>query len=1013
MESPTSRSSLRLFILLLCMQTLAIVNLRAQQLQASLKHYSTHDGLASNAVSDIIQDDYGFIWLATWNGLSRFDGYNFYNYRTGNGSHIANMHNRIVSLSSDSQQNIWMRMYDGRVFVLHRNTDTIINPFADISGSDEYRTSNPLTVTSVGDVLVIVDDVGLYKLRMDKGKVKHDFISTGDLKICCMAEGYQNDIWLGTNHGIHRMDVANLTISRKDMFADQNITCLYSNGYNIYAGAESGNIYSFAYGQEAQQLRTGQLPLNAIFVDSHGLLWFSDTRQGVIKLDPRTREEKLFTQTITVPDYGGMGGIFNETGGVLWVRMNHGGYGYYNRQTDAIEFFHNDPLNSWNLSNTVNANLELNEGVVWESTSRRGLEKLDIMKNTITRTKLVPEEGPSAANEIRALYYDKERKLMLMGNKEDCLYITRADSSRIVITHDTSGRSLGRIYGINKDSEGCYWIASKGKGLFRMKPAGVNNYVIDHYGHDDSDPNSLNNDYAYCTVEDKKGNIWIATYGGGVNVMVRDRNGKPVFLHPQNAMKNYPQRSHKKVRTLAIDRDGKVWAGTTDGILIMSLNGDKFSIEQLKASKEQPENILMSNDIVTIAKDRQGEMWVGTNGGGLAHTIGKDSKGNYVFETFGTQNGLPSEEILSLTFDSRGNVWFASDQVICSYDTGKRIFTTFSKLEGVDETMFSEGAAVTLDDDNLIFGTINGFYTIDREKLITTAGSMLKLRITDFFLNDELQSPRFSKTYDYYVPNAQRVELPSHNSAIAFRFASLNYQLQHRVHYQYKLEGYDRVWRNADKSLTASYDGLPTGHYKFLVKCFLLESPEKYDQREIEVEVPYPFLLSKASIWVYMILFSMLTIWLMLWQQRRLDKKERLRRMQSSPGEVEYQDEDEAVFMTHLMEWLEANASNPSLTVTDMIEISTLSSEEYHQRLKLYTGLTPKDLLNDYRMNKALKLLEDTSYSIAEVAINSGFSDPTAFTRLFKQKTGTTPSSYRDEAQKQNSNTSSINSADI
>ena len=67
----------------------------AQILQASLSHYSADNGLASNTVSDICQDDYGYIWIATWNGLSRFDGYDFYNYATGYRSGIPSLHNRI------------------------------------------------------------------------------------------------------------------------------------------------------------------------------------------------------------------------------------------------------------------------------------------------------------------------------------------------------------------------------------------------------------------------------------------------------------------------------------------------------------------------------------------------------------------------------------------------------------------------------------------------------------------------------------------------------------------------------------------------------------------------------------------------------------------------------------------------------------------------------------------------------------------------------------------------------
>ncbi|MDY5767629.1 MAG: two-component regulator propeller domain-containing protein, partial [Alloprevotella sp.] len=100
----------------------------SQQFQASLSHYSTENGLCSNAVSDIKQDGYGYIWIATWNGLSRFDGFNFFNYKTGGQSRVPLLHNRISDLTIDGMQNVWMRMYDGRVFMLDRSTDRIINP---------------------------------------------------------------------------------------------------------------------------------------------------------------------------------------------------------------------------------------------------------------------------------------------------------------------------------------------------------------------------------------------------------------------------------------------------------------------------------------------------------------------------------------------------------------------------------------------------------------------------------------------------------------------------------------------------------------------------------------------------------------------------------------------------------------------------------------------------------------------------------------------------------------------
>ena len=860
-------------VLLFCGSTAA--TLHAQPLQASLSHYSTDNGLKSNAIAQIRQDDYGYIWLATWNGLSRFDGYNFYNYQTGNGSHIPHLHNRVFDIVIDQSQNGWLHMYDERIFVVNRRTDRIENPFENVSGSEEYRAGSRMFLTSSGDILVYMTDLGIYKLRYDNktGAVDAQLITTAGLKVNCIAEGYHNDIWVGTPKGVHRVDLGNLSIEREGMFEDQDVSAIFSNGFNVWAGTKSGKIMLFSYGQEPQTLRqpTGN-GLLSLFVDSRELVWFCDAREGASYIDPKTGVEKHFHQRVLVPEHDGRGGVFNETGGTLWVRMNLGGYGYYNREKDEIEYFHNDPENPWNLSNTINASLELPEGVVFESTSRRGLDKLEILKNTITRTKLLPDAELALANEIRAMYYDRQNKVLLIGNKDSYVSITGSSGLSTAVTHDSNGNSLGRIYGIDKDSKGNYWLSSKDYGLFKMTPNG-SGYTITNYCHDDNNKWSLSSNAAYATCEDKHGNIWCVTYGGGVNVLTKNKNGQVVVFNRENEMHRYPRNSYLKMRTLATDPDGNVWAGSTDGILVFNLDKGRMSIKKLEESEEHPDKILMSNDIVCLARDKHNNMWVGTHGGGLSHSVGRDSKGRWLFETFGSQDGLPSEEIKSITFDQSGNVWFATDHVLCSYDVDKKIFTTFSNLDGVDETMCSEAAAITLPTGEILFGTVDGYYTVDRKKLTTDNGSLLKLRITDFYLNDELQSPRYTDKYDYYIPDAQSVTLPGHNNVFAFRFASMNYQLQHRVHYQYMLEGYDHEWQNADKSRTVSYSGIPTGRYRFKVKAFLLESPDKYDLRTIEVVVPPYFLLSQGAIWIYIFLAALIGIILMFWRQNYLAKK--------------------------------------------------------------------------------------------------------------------------------------------
>ena len=841
--------------------------LRAQQLQASLSHYSTEDGMPSNTVAALRTDDYGFLWLATWNGISRFDGYHFYNYKTGVASGVRGLHNRVDNMVIDLSQNIWLKMYDGRVFVINRKTDRIEDPLEGISNHDDFHVDyffQPY-VTSTGDVLISYDDIGLYKLRLDRNGLKQDLITTGQLSVNSVVEGYRNDIWAATDKGVHRINMVNMSLERRGYFLNEHITRLATNGYNIFAGTKSGKILQFSYGRDSTLVKDIGREITSLYVDKHGQIWFSDLGDGAYRLDPQTGDVKFYNQRVLAPEFTSRGAEFGEALGVLWIRMNHGGYGYYNRATDEVEYFHNDPSNPWNLSNTVNARLEMNDGVVWESTNRRGLEKLEVMKQTIARTLLVKNPTSSLDNEIRAMLHDKKRNHTLLANKHGQIFVFDGKMNHLsTITHDNNGHPIGRPYGMSQDSKGNYWVSDKDNGLFKITPNG-NSYTVENIRHNDKDPYSLSDNAAYQCVEDRQGNIWVATYGGGVNVLRKDKNGRYIALHAKNVMKRYPHNRYRKVRTIAMDKEGKIWAGTTDGILTLQIRNNNIILQPLEMSDDMTK-CLMSNDIVCLATDSHGTMWVGTNSGGLSRAVKKDSKGRWEFENFGIEQGLPSEEIYAVTFDNKGNVWFSTEHILCSFDPQKKIITTFSSLDGVDDTMCSEGAAITLSNGNVIFGTLEGYYFVDRNKLVTKKGSLLKLRITDFFLNGIIQTPRMpDQPFDYYVPESKKVKIPESNSTFAFRFAALNYQFQHRIHYQYMLEGYDDEWQNAGKDRMATYSNLSGGTYQFKVKAFLLESPENYDIRTIEVVVPYSF----TSFIVYFILLLLVAGLVYYWYRRR------------------------------------------------------------------------------------------------------------------------------------------------
>lgn len=977
----------------------------ALDLKAKLSHYSKKDGLASNAISDIISDKYGFIWLATYNGLCRYDGYSFYNYTTGLKSNIPGFHNRILKIHTDTDGNIWMKMYDNRVFVLDRQTDKIISAFQDIDSNRNFFSKREITVTKDGYVYIITEENDIYRMKLSGGKMSHRRYPIKGNTVKKVIYDNDKTIWLATNNGIAVIDKETGRENER-YFKGEEITAAIHKGAYIYAGTLSGKILRLDNKRHYKLIK--QLDENnilSIYADSKGLLWFSTEKQGVSRLNMADGSVKSFTQTVTIPDIDINGGVFSETDGILWARMTHGGFGYYDREADEIKYFHNSPDNPWNLSNTLTAYLTMPHGIIWMSTIRRGLEKLELFNKHIPRYKLEPNATNYDANEIRAVLQDKKSKRIFTGSKAGVLYIH--DGEKITqISKNSEGGNIGRIYGLMQDRTGNIWMCTKGNGLYKLTPNGKDGYNMEHFRHSAKDAWSISSDNVYCTVEDKKGNIWIATFGGGINILTK-RNGKYRFINKNNIIKDYPKNMFLRTRTLALGNDGYIWAGTSDGIILFSYNEKKqqVSCKKLKQAKNNKDECgpLESYDIIQIAKAKDGTMWIATNSGGLSRTVKKNKNEEWVFKTYSDKDGLPSNEIKSIAFDKNGLIWFATEQTICSFDPEKQLFAIFSSLDGIGDVSCSECAAAQLDNGMLFFGTLDGYYLIDKKNFAIQKNENIKLKITDFYINNELMSPRLNDVYNYYIPDSNYVKLPNRSSAFSFRFASLSHHLQHRVHYQYMLEGYDDNWQQADETRTANFYDIPAGTYKFKVKAFLLESPDKYEIAEITVKVPPYFWASYIAIWIYFIL-AVAGIGAYLWFNKKRKKAiENMKVLRIGPQEIAFQHNDDYEFVKKLLDWLEEHYTEANIKIEDMMEDSTLSRTSFYNKVKSLTGLSPKELISDFRLKKAIMYLENSGITISEIAYKIGFNDPVYFTRTFKQKMKITPTKYREEARKKNS----------
>ena len=969
------------------------VNARSQQLQATLSHYSTDDGLPSNAVADIKQDSYGYLWIATWNGLSRFDGFTFHNYNTGFDSGIPFMHNRILDMTLDKAQNVWLRMYDGRIFVLNRRTDCLENPMENRFDNRETITELPLCCTAEGNILAYIAGKGLLEMRLDNGGYKAEMVSTKE-EVTCMAAGKGGTVWIGTQKGLLKLCGRHFEEIRPTE-KNGGVRCICTSDAGVYVATFGNDIVALDHNGKRLKSWYMGAPVGSLFADSRGNLWFAVDDRGVRRLDMATGAVGIYRQEVAVPQDDSNRALVSEVDGTVWVRINRGGFGYYNRAADRVEYFYNDPSTAWCLSNAVGCFNISSEGIVWESTSRHGLERLEIIKPTIALMKPFNAQEERYANNIRAIHYDAVNGLLMVGNKNSGLLITDRSGRQTLLHTDDKGISLGRIYGISQDKSGNYWIGVKGNGLIRMARNG-SGYSFTRYRHAADNRQSISSDNVYCTMPDDDGNIWVATYGGGVNILVRRHDGKPVFLNAGNVLRHHPKGAYMKARTLTKDKEGNIWVGTTDGLLVMSYRNGVIKTEKASGMYAGA-NGLKSPDVVCLACSPDGTVWIGTNGGGISRCTGRGSDGKWKFETLKTKGSTPSDEVKSITFDRFGNVWFATDHNICSFDTRKGIISSFGVQDGVDDTSCSEGCAVALPDGKLLFGTINGYYIVDRKRIGSQAKSGLRLTITDFWLDGKRTPLDCTAANGHGKSACATVALPHHGSSVEFCFASLNHKLQQRVHYQYLLEGYDKTWHDADETRTAAYSGLPAGTYTLRIRAFMLESPDSGEQCTVVLRVPPHFLLSAKAVWIYIVLIVLTAILLLHVRQKRLARLAKMRVLKIGPQEIAFAQKADYDFVKSQLDWLEEHYSDSSLKIEHLVAVAKMSRTSYYNELKSLTGLSPKELVSDFRLKKAKMMLEKTDTTVAEIAYKTGFNDPVYFTRLFRTTFGMTPTQYRKQ----------------
>ncbi|MEO7524564.1 MAG: two-component regulator propeller domain-containing protein, partial [Ferruginibacter sp.] len=735
------------------------------QATSEYESISIAQGLSQGMVFDILQDQDGFIWVATKNGLNRYDGYDFKVFKNDPYNTHTLSSNTIIKLFQDSKGRIWagtenagVNIYDKKSGKFFRIANKASDP-STISGN-MIRTIEELPD---GRILLGADGYGLNIVALsDDFFEKHEapvikrIILPGNEQVYGMGKDKNGAVWIGGMEGaVYRFDPL------KDDFIKLQNGKLFNNGYLNQDGSILISNYLFlSDGKDvyplfdANQSAPGNIILNPnqkLWENHHRDPWFYDVSKWepgkIVKWDLLSSPQKINYPFII------------DRSGILWAGSL--GYGLRKYKTSGNKFKTQLAGNSvrW-IVPVSNEDIFFGDyGYAWYRVRKDSIEKNPFYK--------IP-----SVNSIDNFIISKQRD---------------------------------------------YWIKSDSRGYFRYNPAsgklvGYSDINFDE-GKGDKQP----------LLEDRKANIWFPGMGGRFT-RINSVTGK---IDSFNINTDATKTAFSKMICTALYEDGEgvFWIGTPDGFAKVVFRNIENALPQVKwfYNNINNRNSLNYNNVSCFLNDPSEPdkyLWICTKGGGLNRM--NKLTGDFFHLT--TKEGLPDDVVYAVLSDDAGNLWGSTNRgIFCltstkDKDTARWAFRNFTKAYGLQDDEFNTGAYAKLPNGNLVFGGVNGMNTFNPKEILTT-GFTPNVFITNIMVNN---SPVISGDREGIlqsnIEETKNITLNHLQDILTLEFSSLDFTAPNQNRYRYQLEGADKDWVESGSRRTATYIHLPPGNYIFKVQ---------------------------------------------------------------------------------------------------------------------------------------------------------------------------------------------------
>lgn len=865
----------------------------------SLFSYSTEHGLSHSSVSKFTQDGHGIMWMATWNGLHRFDGTSFRTIKntTDRKSYLESR--RMIKIAEGTEDKLWVLTNDKQFYWFDKKTEVFHPLSPEINKLEKKRVMFDRIFKVDGDnVWLRSENDGLYFISNKKPlrdwKVFPGTSKVKNIKVNTLLKDRNGMIWLGTNRGLYTLQqrAGKFIIKSvsEELLKSASISKIVENEYGLFCIVNGKSIFHLNKTTEAAKkiwssdgninhltgskkkiglfctTESGELclldpagsggrvihkasgSLHGLFEDSKGVLWIELRTGGVIRFNSITGYHSIIKSPYYHPSSKmGFEG-FEDPNHTVWISMRGGGFGYFDEEKQHFNFsIHDMNKKDIVLPQHISNLFYDRNGIAWFSTENQGLVKLVIGNDSFKYTSLKQSSKPSWGEEVRSILFDRQGRLWL-GTKGGELFVRKQNQIQPVHLLNRPSDGLGPIYSLLEDEEGNIWIGTKGNGLYKAFPSSEkkDSYKLSHFNKTNS---GLSGKEVYSIYQDRDQRIWIGTIDDGLfklNGLDKNITFSRVAFGGNRTI---------KIRHITSDRDGNLWIASTNGLIIYDRNRKVRLIRDHEDFKSR----IGDNDIQFLHQGSGAEMWVCTAGGGITRIQG-NAFGKLDIQNFSTEQGLVNDFVLSCVEDKQRSLWVTTKGGLSRLDLKANKFVNVDVNEGFKALGFAEKAIAYNAACEIVWGTSAGALSLDLGKLHPKS-SRSQIVFSNFAVNNqEWGKGNLSGDKFINIQYLNEVNLLHNQNNLTFDFSVTDHRYSHH-NFSYRLIGLDSIWKQNGSLQRASFTNLDPGVYYLEVKC---ESDLYSDRtfRRLKVVISQPWWHTSWAYLGYVLLAALLLVFI-------------------------------------------------------------------------------------------------------------------------------------------------------